>query len=162
MANTWQGNFPHENRCEDGFYRTSPVTAFPPNGLWLSRHDRQCLGMDHGLVFVKARSRPVRRLAAFRRTRAAHARRTATILNNRAQKFPARSSRAALICTPPITAGDTAPRRVMRRTQATRIVNITVLSLLWSSALSAWACRFYIEAARSRLGQQPRHVKRFS
>jgi len=31
-ANTWQGNFPHENRCEDGFERTSPVTAFPPNG----------------------------------------------------------------------------------------------------------------------------------
>jgi formylglycine-generating enzyme len=32
MANTWQGSFPHENRCEDGFDRTSPVTAFPPNG----------------------------------------------------------------------------------------------------------------------------------
>ena len=32
LANTWQGNFPHENLCEDGFDRTSPVTAFPPNG----------------------------------------------------------------------------------------------------------------------------------
>ena len=32
MANTWQGNFPFENRNEDGFARTSPVTAFPPNG----------------------------------------------------------------------------------------------------------------------------------
>ena len=32
MANTWQGLFPHENRCEDGYARTSPVTAFPPNG----------------------------------------------------------------------------------------------------------------------------------
>ena len=31
-ANTWQGNFPHENRCDDGFDRTSPVTAFPANG----------------------------------------------------------------------------------------------------------------------------------
>lgn len=31
-ANTWQGNFPHENLCKDGFERTSPVTAFPPNG----------------------------------------------------------------------------------------------------------------------------------
>ncbi len=30
-ANTWQGNFPHENLCSDGFARTSPVTAFPPN-----------------------------------------------------------------------------------------------------------------------------------
>lgn len=32
MANTWQGNFPLQNLCEDGFERTSPVTAFPPNG----------------------------------------------------------------------------------------------------------------------------------
>jgi formylglycine-generating enzyme required for sulfatase activity len=32
MANTWQGNFPHQNLCSDGFERTSPVTAFPPNG----------------------------------------------------------------------------------------------------------------------------------
>jgi len=32
MANTWQGNFPHQNQCADGFDRTSPVTAFPPNG----------------------------------------------------------------------------------------------------------------------------------
>jgi formylglycine-generating enzyme len=32
MANTWQGNFPVQNLCEDGYDRTSPVTAFPPNG----------------------------------------------------------------------------------------------------------------------------------
>ena len=32
MANTWQGEFPRQNRIEDGFERTSPVTAFPPNG----------------------------------------------------------------------------------------------------------------------------------
>jgi formylglycine-generating enzyme required for sulfatase activity len=32
MANTWQGQFPNQNLCEDGFERTSPVTAFPPNG----------------------------------------------------------------------------------------------------------------------------------
>ena len=31
MANTWQGAFPHENRNLDGYERTSPVTAFPPN-----------------------------------------------------------------------------------------------------------------------------------
>ena len=37
MANTWQGEFPHENLKEDGFERTSPVTAFPPNGYGL--HD---------------------------------------------------------------------------------------------------------------------------
>ncbi|KRR19305.1 gliding motility-associated lipoprotein GldK [Bradyrhizobium lablabi] len=32
MANIWQGNFPIENLSQDGFERTSPVTAFPPNG----------------------------------------------------------------------------------------------------------------------------------
>ena len=32
MANTWQGMFPHQNIVADGFARTSPVEAFPPNG----------------------------------------------------------------------------------------------------------------------------------
>jgi formylglycine-generating enzyme required for sulfatase activity len=35
MANTWQGQFPHENSRADGYSRTSPVTAFPPNGYGL-------------------------------------------------------------------------------------------------------------------------------
>ena len=32
MANTWQGEFPRQNLTTDGYERTSPVTAFPPNG----------------------------------------------------------------------------------------------------------------------------------
>jgi formylglycine-generating enzyme len=32
MANTWQGEFPNHNHNDDGFGRTSPVTAFPANG----------------------------------------------------------------------------------------------------------------------------------
>lgn len=32
MANTWQGDFPHDNNVFDGYERTSPVEAFPPNG----------------------------------------------------------------------------------------------------------------------------------
>jgi formylglycine-generating enzyme required for sulfatase activity len=35
MANTWQGIFPHENLTTDRYGRTSPVTAFPPNGYGL-------------------------------------------------------------------------------------------------------------------------------
>ena len=35
MANTWQGAFPLENLKTDGYARTSPVTAFPPNGYGL-------------------------------------------------------------------------------------------------------------------------------
>lgn len=37
MANTWQGEFPRQNTQADGYERTSPVTAFPPNGYGL--HD---------------------------------------------------------------------------------------------------------------------------
>nr|WP_226576033.1 formylglycine-generating enzyme family protein [Acuticoccus sediminis] len=37
VANTWQGEFPTENLALDGFERTSPVRAFPPNGYGL--HD---------------------------------------------------------------------------------------------------------------------------
>ena len=35
MANTWQGEFPWQNRAEDGFDGTAPVASFPPNGYGL-------------------------------------------------------------------------------------------------------------------------------
>ncbi len=35
MANTWQGEFPHENLLVDGFEGTSPVGSFPANGYGL-------------------------------------------------------------------------------------------------------------------------------
>jgi formylglycine-generating enzyme required for sulfatase activity len=35
QANTWQGDFPWENRAADGYERTSPIGAFPPNGYGL-------------------------------------------------------------------------------------------------------------------------------
>jgi sulfatase modifying factor 1 len=37
LANFWQGHFPWQNLAEDGYERTSPVTAFPPNRYGL--HD---------------------------------------------------------------------------------------------------------------------------
>jgi len=37
LANTWQGAFANENLKADGYERTSPVTAFPPDGYGL--HD---------------------------------------------------------------------------------------------------------------------------
>ena len=46
MANTWQGDFPHQNLAPDGFERTSPVDGVPAERLRPPRHDRQCLGMD--------------------------------------------------------------------------------------------------------------------
>ena len=35
LANTWQGEFPSQNTVKDGYERTSPVGAFPPNGYGL-------------------------------------------------------------------------------------------------------------------------------
>lgn len=37
-ANIWQGDFPHMNTGEDGYFTTSPVRSFAPNGygLWQS------------------------------------------------------------------------------------------------------------------------------
>jgi formylglycine-generating enzyme len=35
LANYWQGLFPFANQKLDGYERTSPVTAFPPNGFGL-------------------------------------------------------------------------------------------------------------------------------
>ncbi len=37
MANTWQGEFPWQSLASDGYERTSPVGAFPPNAYGL--HD---------------------------------------------------------------------------------------------------------------------------
>lgn len=35
LANVWQGRFPFENLATDGWIRTSPVGAYPPNGYGL-------------------------------------------------------------------------------------------------------------------------------
>jgi formylglycine-generating enzyme required for sulfatase activity len=35
MANTWQGEFPWQNRVDDGYEWTAPVGSFPPNGYGL-------------------------------------------------------------------------------------------------------------------------------
>ena len=35
MANVWQGDFPWENLCDDGYEYTSPVGSFPSNGYGL-------------------------------------------------------------------------------------------------------------------------------
>ena len=33
MANTWQGHFPYQNTGANGWFGTSPVGCFPPNGF---------------------------------------------------------------------------------------------------------------------------------
>ena len=59
--NVWQGEFPRENTCADGFYGTAPVGEFPPNGygvynatgnVWEWTADR----FDEGTVVQKGGS----------------------------------------------------------------------------------------------------------
>ena len=50
MANYWQGEFPFENLASDGYERTSPVGAFPPNAFGLYDMIAQRLGVDLRLV----------------------------------------------------------------------------------------------------------------
>ena len=71
MANTWQGEFPQENTQGRRLGAHVAGQALPAERLRPLRHDRQCLGVDDGLL-VDAPSRPTRpRRAACRKTRAA-------------------------------------------------------------------------------------------
>jgi hypothetical protein len=49
MANTWQGEFPYRNRCEDG-YEWTAGGFFPAQWLRARGHGRQCLAVDKRLV----------------------------------------------------------------------------------------------------------------
>ncbi|MHC2177457.1 formylglycine-generating enzyme required for sulfatase activity [Bradyrhizobium diazoefficiens] len=50
MANTWQGIFPLENRCEDALRTHLAGDGLPAQRIRRPRHDRQRLGMDCRLV----------------------------------------------------------------------------------------------------------------
>ena len=89
MANTWQGNFPHENLNSDGFARTSPVTAFPPNGYDI--HDMIGNVWEWTSDWYSQKHEAMRRKpAAFRKIRAAARRRAATTPASRKSEFRAR------------------------------------------------------------------------
>ena len=91
MANTWQGEFPRQNLRSDGYERTSPVAAFPPNGYDL--HDM--IGNVWKWTIRKSTKPMRRRRAAFRKIRAADLRPPATTPVCRTSRFRARCLKAA-------------------------------------------------------------------
>jgi formylglycine-generating enzyme required for sulfatase activity len=72
-ANTWQGEFPSQNLALDGYERTSPVSAFPPNGYglfdmignvwewtddWYQAHERATARPAHACCAPELRTHP--------------------------------------------------------------------------------------------------------
>ena len=100
MANTWQGEFPLQNLNEDGYERTSPVTAFPPNGYGV--HDMIGNVWEWTSDWWSRRStRPMRRRrAAFPQTRAAAAKRQLRPMSTE-HKIPRKVSKGGShLCAP--------------------------------------------------------------
>ena len=57
MANTWQGEFPQAKRARRRLRANLAGDGVSAERLRRARHDRQCLGVDVGLVRAKARGR---------------------------------------------------------------------------------------------------------
>jgi formylglycine-generating enzyme len=100
---------PHENTRLDGYERTSPVTAFPPNRLRSPRHDRQRLGVDHGLVH----SQNGLRVRACCIPRGGREDQSYDPPASRRSEFRAGWSKAARTCARPTTGGSTGRPRAM-------------------------------------------------
>ena len=114
MANTWQGNFPHQNLNEDGLRAHLAGDGVSAQRLRRLRHDRQCLGMDQP-TGIRRSTKPMRRRpAASRKIRAAAVRPRATTPVSPTSRFRARCSRAARICARRTTAAAIGRPRDMR------------------------------------------------
>ena len=112
MANTWQGNFPHQNLAVDGFERTSPVTAFPANGYGL--HDMIGNVWNGRPIGIRRSMNAMRRKrVAFRKILAVGPRPRATTLVSRRSGFRARCLRAARTSALPTIAAAIVRPRVM-------------------------------------------------
>ena len=83
-----RGEFPHQNLCNDGFARTSPVNDVSSERLWRIRYDRQRLGMDQRFLCARAPSGCIESVLHSRKIREARANRTATILCQPQIKIP--------------------------------------------------------------------------
>lgn len=90
MANTWQGEFPWENLCTDGYAGTAPVGSFPPNGYGLYDTERGTCGNGRWTGTSPATQRKHSRPVAFRSIRAEGRGTKVTIRRSRRSGFRGR------------------------------------------------------------------------
>ena len=122
MANTWQGEFPRQNLNADGFERTSPVTAFPPNGFGV--HDMIGNVWEWTTDWYSPKHEDDAREGLLHSGKSARrpARPPVTIPPGPTSKSREKSSRAARICARRTTAAVTGRRRGTPRTSIPRPV----------------------------------------
>ena len=114
MANTWQGDFPHQNQDKDGFERTSPVTAFPPNGYGVHDMIGNVWEWTTDWYSPKHEADAPKACCIPENPRGGPRGRELRPAASPKSKFRARSSRAARICARRIIAGAIAPPRATR------------------------------------------------
>ena len=90
MANTWQGEFPHQNLSERRLRAHLAGDGVSAERLRRPRHDRQRLGVDHRLVFDQARGRRAEGLLHPGKSARRAARTAATTPASRTSEFRAR------------------------------------------------------------------------
>ncbi|MBV8672051.1 MAG: SUMF1/EgtB/PvdO family nonheme iron enzyme, partial [Acidobacteriaceae bacterium] len=104
MANIWQGIFPHENLVADGYACTSPVKAFPANGYGVFDMIGNVWEWTTDWCSARHTADATKCLLHSRRTHEVGVRLTVMTDATRRREFRARSSRAARISAPRITA----------------------------------------------------------
>ena len=114
MANTWQGEFPRQNVNADGFERTSPVTAFPPNGYGLYDMIGNVWEWTADWYSPKHQADAPKACCIPENPRGGARGRQLRPQNHQCENSTERSSKAARICARRTTADATGRQRAMR------------------------------------------------